>query len=84
MLGVQPVSRNAAQRADTPADKHGFVMELMEKFEVAFALEQPDAPAGQSQAPQRWLIPELLPAAQPAAFEEFRQPGVKRLRFTYP
>jgi hypothetical protein len=34
----------------------------MEKFEAAFALEQPDAPAGQSQEPQRWLIPELLHA----------------------
>lgn len=90
-----------------PADKHGFVMKLMEKFEVAFALEAPettmnsthcsikcaqhcaksavdflaDATAGVlPKEPQRWLIPELLPEA----FEEFRQPGVKRLRFTYP
>ena len=69
---------------DYPADKHGFVMELMEKFEVAFALEQPEAAAGQPKEPQRWLIPELLPEAQPAAFAEFRQPGVKRLRFSYP
>ncbi len=59
-------------------------MELMEKFEVAFALEQPEAAAGQPKEPQRWLIPELLPEAQPAAFAEFRQPGVKRLRFSYP
>jgi hypothetical protein len=48
-------------------------MELMEKFEVAFALEQSDAPASKAQAPHRWLIPELLPEVQPAAFEEFRQ-----------
>jgi hypothetical protein len=59
-------------------------MELMEKFEVAFALEQPEAAAGQPKEPQRWLIPELLPEVQPAAFAEFRQPGVKRLRFSYP
>ena len=26
----------------------------------------------------------MLPEAQPAAFAEFRQPGVKRLRFSYP
>ena len=82
MLGVRPASRNAAPRSDTPADKHGFVMELMEKFEVAFALERSEAPAGQPKEPQRWLIPELLPEAQPADFAEFRQPGVKRLRFS--
>lgn len=74
----------ALPATDYPADKHGFVMELMEKFEVAFALEQSDAPTSKAQAPHRWLIPELLPEVQPAAFEEFRQPGAKRLRFTYP
>lgn len=74
----------ALSAKDYPADKHGFVMELMEKFEVAFALEQPEPAAGQPKEPQRWLIPELLPEAQPAAFAEFRQPGVKRLRFSYP
>jgi internalin A len=67
-----------------PPEKHGFVLELMEKFEVAFALETPDRAAGAPAGPTRWLIPELLPEVQPAAFEEFRQPGVKRLRFTYP
>lgn len=70
---------------DYPADKHGFVMELMEKFEVAFALEQKEqVPGKPPPEPERWLIPELLPEAQPAAFEEFRAAGVKRLRFTYP
>ncbi len=59
-------------------------MELMEKFELAFALEQPEAAAGEPKEPHRWLIPELLPEAQPAAFAEFRQPGVKRLRFSHP
>jgi internalin A len=66
-----------------PTAKHGFVMELMEKFEVAFALEKPEA-AGAAQEPERWLLPELLPEVQPAAFAEFRATGVKRLRFTYP
>ena len=67
-----------------PPDKHAFVLELMEKFEVAFPLEQPGTSAGQPQEPQRWLIPELLPEVQPAEFKEFRGAGVKRLRFTYP
>jgi hypothetical protein len=57
---------------DYPADNHALVMELMEKFEVPFALEQPEVVAGQPKEPQRWLIPELLPEAQPAAFAEFR------------
>jgi len=69
---------------DYPTEKHGFVMELMEKFEVAFALEAPEAAAGKPKHPERWLIPELLPEAQPAAFADFRVSGVRRLRFTYP
>ena len=57
-----------------PADKHGFVLELMEKFEVAFPLD----------GTQHWLIPELLREEQPDAFAEFRGPRVQRLRFSYP
>jgi internalin A len=93
-----------------PPEKHGFVMELMEKFEVAFPLEGAEVisnqsavissgggaePPGAAQglitdhcslitSPTRWLIPELLPEVQPAAFAEFRVAGVKRLRFSYP
>ena len=69
---------------DYPAEKHGFVLELMEKFEVAFPLEAADAGEGSQAQAQRWLIPELLPEAQPEPFAEFRAPGVERLRFTYP
>ncbi len=35
----------------------------MEKFEVTFALEQPEAAASHPKEPHRWLIPELLPEA---------------------
>jgi internalin A len=57
----------------------------MEKFEVAFALKTPDEAGTDSAAePTKWLIPELLPEAQPAPFTEFRAPGVTRLRFSYP
>ncbi|HEV7401291.1 MAG TPA: COR domain-containing protein, partial [Chthoniobacteraceae bacterium] len=63
-----------------PPEKHDFVMELMEKFEVAFPLEHKEA----GKQTERWLIPELLPEVQPAAFTEFRAAGVKRLRFSYP
>lgn len=69
---------------DYPAEKHEFVLELMEKFEVAFALDAPDPATGKTQAPTRWLIPELLPEVQPEPFAEFRAAGVKRLRFSYP
>jgi len=48
---------------------------MMKKFEVAFSLEQPESAAGQPKEPQRWLIPELLPEAQPAAFAESASPG---------
>lgn len=67
--------------ADYPPERHGFVLDLMAKFEVAFPLEeQGDAPAQGT----RWLIPELLGESQPEAFLQFRGPGVRRLRFTYP
>ena len=75
---------NSALVVEYPEDKHDFVIELMGKFEVAFALETQDAKTGPPKPPQRWLIPELLPEAQPEAFAEFRAPGVRRLRFTYP
>jgi internalin A len=65
---------------DYPPSTHEFVMELMEKFEVAFPLESVD----KQEKPTRWLIPELLPEVQPAAFAEFRAANVKRLRFSYP
>jgi internalin A len=69
---------------DYPSEKHAFVMELMEKFEVAFALEVPGLGPRKPIEAQRWLIPELLPEVQPVPFDEFRQSSVQRLRFTYP
>ena len=63
----------ALDPAEYPEEKHGFVLELMEKFEVAFPLDG-----------TRWLIPELLREEQPEAFTEFRDPQVRRLRFSYP
>ncbi len=70
----EKVMSQALKPSVYPADKHGFVLELMEKFEVAFPLD----------GTQRWLIPELLREEQPDAFAEFRGPRVQRLRFTYP
>ncbi len=67
-----------------PKSKHGFMLELLEKFEVAFAAEEQGHSAGERNEPARWLIPELFQEVQPAAFEEFRAPGVKRIRFSYP
>jgi len=73
--GVMPLSwiANALDPTEYPEDKHGFVLELMEKFEVAFALE----------GTQNWLIPELLTENQPEEFRQFRGSGVRRLRFSY-
>jgi internalin A len=67
--------------ADYPPERHGFVLDLMAKFEVAFPLEEHgNTPARGT----RWLIPELLGESQPEAFAQFRGEGVRRLRFTYP
>lgn len=64
----------ALKRSKYPLDKHDFVLQLMEKFEVAFQLD----------GTQTWLIPELLREEQPAEFQEFRGRKVQRLRFSYP
>jgi len=64
--------------AEYPPESHGFVVSLMEKFEVAFMLED-GAESGKS-----WLIPELLGEEQPDPFLQFRREGVQRLRFSYP
>jgi internalin A len=64
----------ALKRSKYPIDKHNFVLELMQKFEVAFQLD----------GTATWLIPELLREEQPAEFKEFRGPKVQRLRFSYP
>lgn len=66
--------KEALDQATYPVDKHRFVIELMERFEVAFQLE----------GTQKWLIPELLREEQPEAFAEFRGPNIHRLRFSYP
>ncbi len=76
----QAMITQALPMKDYPPSTHEFVMELMEKFEVAFPLE----PSDKQQKPTRWLIPELLPEVQPAPFAEFRGEKVRRLRFAYP
>ena len=72
----------ALDAKEYPVGKHDFVMELMEKFEVAFPLEKEGT--GQREQPQQWLIPELLPKDQPRDFAEFKGPEVTRLRYFYP
>jgi internalin A len=76
--------KEALPLGDYPPDKHAFVLGLMEKFEVAFALEARAKAPSPPVEPERWLIPELLPEVQPAPFDEFRGPGVRRVRFSYP
>ena len=46
-----------------PQEKHGFVADLMERFEVAFPLAEDRS---------RWLLPELLNEAQPERFDRAR------------
>lgn len=69
--------------ADYPPAMHGFVVDLMAKFEVAFPLDEAGK-AGGAAGETRWLIPELLGEEQPEAFEQFRAENVQRLRFSYP
>ncbi|MDB5341083.1 MAG: leucine-rich-repeat protein, partial [Planctomycetaceae bacterium] len=74
VLKLDWLSQALLPTSEYPTAKHGFVLELMEKFEVAFQLD----------GTQSWLIPELLREDQPEAFSEFRGPQARRLRFFYP
>ncbi|MBE9140793.1 leucine-rich repeat domain-containing protein [Nodosilinea sp. LEGE 07088] len=58
-----------------PAERHGFLLELMRKFELCFRYEDDE---------NRYLIPDLLDKQQPAAAAEFDPANCLNFRYEYP
>ena len=63
---------------DNPERMQWYLVEVMERFELAYALEDAPSPAS------RWLVPQALPDSQPDGIDEFRiGTNATRLRYTY-
>ncbi|MFQ4136021.1 COR domain-containing protein [Nodosilinea sp. PGN35] len=58
-----------------PPERHGFLLELMRKFELCFRFEEDE---------NRYLIPDLLDKQQPAAAAEFDPAQCLNFRYEYP
>ncbi|MEL7316819.1 MAG: COR domain-containing protein, partial [Cyanobacteria bacterium J06559_3] len=58
-----------------PRERHGFLLELMRKFELCFPFTEED---------NRYLIPDLLDKQQPLEAAEFRPADCLNFRYRYP
>ncbi|PSR16564.1 serine/threonine protein kinase [filamentous cyanobacterium CCP3] len=58
-----------------PAERHGFLLELMRKFELCFRFQDDE---------HRYLIPDLLDKQQPTAAAEFAPAECLNFRYQYP
>ncbi|ABW26990.1 COR domain-containing protein [Acaryochloris marina] len=58
-----------------PRQRHGFLMELMRKFELCFPFQD---------SQERYLIPDLLDKQQPLEAEDFILEDCLNFRYTYP
>ncbi|MEB3357736.1 MAG: COR domain-containing protein [Synechococcales bacterium] len=60
---------------DYPPERHGFLLELMRKFELCFRFEEDE---------HRYLIPDLLDKQQPTEAGEFNLAECLNFRYQYP
>ena len=58
-----------------PAERHGFLLDLMRKFNLCFRFEEEET---------RYLIPDLLDKQQPIQTEEFKQEECLNFDYDYP
>ena len=58
-----------------PPERHGFLLDLMRKFELCFRFQEDD---------HRYLIPDLLDKQQPAAAADFNPAECLNFRYEYP
>ncbi|MEM6451705.1 MAG: COR domain-containing protein, partial [Cyanobacteria bacterium P01_D01_bin.105] len=63
-----------------PPERHGFLLDLMRKFELCLRYAEDEY----SKAESRYLIPDLLDKQQPAAASEFIPSECLNFRYTYP
>lgn len=60
---------------DYPDERHGFLLELMRKFELCFRFQEDE---------NRYLIPDLLDKQQPAEADNFELEACLNFRYEYP
>ena len=60
---------------DYPPERHGFLLELMRKFELCFRFEEDE---------NRYLIPDLLDKQQPPEAADFNPAECLNFRYEYP
>jgi internalin A len=63
-------------RKDYPTERHGFLLELMRKFELCFRFPE--------ERDDRYLIPDLLDKEQPEVAEDFRPEDCLNFEYHYP
>jgi internalin A len=67
--------REVLDGAEYPEEMHGFLLELMKKFELCFSFHTEEG---------RYLIPELLDKQEPDAAREFRPEECLNFQYHYP
>ena len=61
-----------------------YLLQIMVRFEIAYAVRAPDAPDNAQDAVERWLVPQALPDKQPVGAMVFRDiADATRLRYSY-
>jgi internalin A len=68
--------QKAVRAADYPPETHQFILELMRAFQLCYASQEEPG------KPTRYLVPELLPAFEPAMADPWESAPV-RLRYIY-
>jgi internalin A len=73
-MRIEDFSKALKDKKTYPAAMHKFLLALMEKFELCFAIEGEDG---------AYLVPALLDANQPRDLRKFMSPKARRIQFRY-
>jgi internalin A len=73
-MRLQDFSKALKSRKAYPPEMHGFLLALMEKFELCFQVEGEEG---------EYLVPGLLDANQPRELKEFMSSEARRIQFRY-
>lgn len=74
--------RDQILRQEPDPEMRDYLMQIMERFEVAYAIEASESPQGSA---THWLLPQALPDSQPkAAAVLAAENDATRLRYVYP
>ncbi|MEN9864585.1 MAG: hypothetical protein RL748_175 [Pseudomonadota bacterium] len=76
--------RDAVLRQEKDIEMRAYLMQIMERFEVAYCTETSESPLPKAKAPH-WLLPQALPDSQPkAAATLAAATEATKLRYSYP